>query len=64
MDQSAKIKISVFIQCWVVDNVQILREENKSASPMWDQCPHLELDGKGCQHSNGGINTPVKIWLR
>lgn len=30
---------------------------------MWDQCPNLELDGKESQHSNVGINTPVKIWL-
>lgn len=32
MDQSPKVKISVFIQGWVVENIQILREKNQSMS--------------------------------
>lgn len=40
MDQSPKIKISIFIQHWVVDNVQIERKINQHPQcginvPIW-----------------------------
>lgn len=52
MDQSPKIKITVFIQGCVVDNVQILREKNKSTS----QC---EINVSIQSWMEKGVNIPM-----
>lgn len=48
MDQSPKIKISVFIQVWVVENIQILRVENQSMSQYGINASVQSWMGKEC----------------
>lgn len=64
MDQRSNIETSVLTEDWAMGNIEILREMNKSMSQCEVNVPNPELDGKENQHSNAGINTLKKIWLR